>query len=180
MRVGTFGGSWALPLLALFSLSGCVGQHDSELRWSEQLGEARAEAALQRARALELSEHLARLAERVSASSSLQAHTNRALMERLDQLVLQNQRLIAAQSARDAAQATATAGAVEPAEPEASLSEAREASPESELRALVERWRAQAGWHEKPLTREQNQALRVLLKPERKLDSEVLWPGGWY
>lgn len=176
------------PLLfALFSLSACAGQHDSELRLSEQLGEARAEAAFQRAQASGLARRLARVEERVAASSAVPAQTNRALLERLDRLLAQNQRLIAAQAAaaEEPAAAASTAKGAAPAQPAATSAVAKpdtglERSQEAQLRALVEGWRGRPGRLNGPLTREQNQALRVLTKPERKLDSEALWPGSWY
>jgi hypothetical protein len=143
------------------ALVGCAGQHDESLRLSEELGRARADAAWQQGRAAALESRVARLEQRGTAASDRRAE-DRELLNRLDHLLELNQRLLAERAAVPAATSEPTF------------------TPEQELRAVVERLRGNPGSPHGGLTREQEGALRVLTRPERKLDSENPWPAAFY
>jgi hypothetical protein len=182
MRHALYKSLWLLAAGGLgLSASACVGQRDQELRLSEELGRARANAAWQEARVAELDARLSRL-EHPLASPPADAHL---LQPRLDRLIAQNERLLAE---RPTACVAAPAAPATPHGAGASTSRTSSTSTsatadtgdtqstlEEQLRTLVERLRGHRDRFRGPLTREQNEALRVLLKPERQLDSENPW-----
>lgn len=173
--------------------AGCAAQHGDSLRVSEELGRARADAAWQQARAAELESRISRLEQQTSATVSAQGADERALARRLDRLLEMNERLLAERAATPVpASLPALPVASTPALPVASAPAAT-ASPtssatagadllrdEQELRALVLRLRGRADSPHGGLTREQEAALRVLIRPERTLDTENPWPTAIY
>ena len=148
------------------ALVGCAAQHDDALRLSEELGRARADAAAQQARAAALESRLSRIEQR-QAMSEPRADT-RELLGRLDRLLELNQRLLAEH-------AGPPTGSTESAQPTAPA-----LSDEEQLRALVERMRGRPGRPHGGLSREQEAALRLLIQPERKLDTDELMPASFY
>jgi len=150
------------------ALAGCASQHDESLRLSEELGRARADAAWQQAHAAALEARMSRLEQSAAVASSTRHPEDRELLNRLDRLLAMNERLLADHK-------EPTTSSVEP-----SASSASPLSQEDELRALVERMRGRPGRPNGGLTREQEAALRVLTRPERKLDTESLWPAAFY
>ena len=151
------------------ALAGCASQHDDSLRLSEELGRARADAAWQQARAAALESRMSRLESAAAVLSAAQAN-DRELVSRIDRLLEQNARLLAEHRPTPARSEPSAAPSAPPSERAATLSE------EDQLRALVERMRGRPGVPHGGLTREQEAALRVLTRPERKLDTEKLWP----
>jgi hypothetical protein len=163
---------------------GCAAQHDDSLRLSEELGRARADAEWQHARAAELESRMSRLEQRAGVALSAQHSEDRELLNRLDRLVEMNERLLAERAA-----APVPAGGVTPTgttAPDAlplaatATNDTPTPSEKQELRALVERLRGRPGSPHGGLTREQDSALRVLTRPERKLDTENPWPPAFY
>lgn len=111
---------------------------------------------------------MSRLEQTAGVALSARRPEERELLGRIDRLIEQNERLLVQ---RDA---PATSSSAASAAPASAL------SPEEELRALVERMRGRPGHPHGGLTREQEAALRVLTRPERKLDTENLWPAAFY
>jgi len=153
-------------------LAGCAAQQGDSLRLSEELGRARADAAWQQARAAGFESRMSQLEQRAAAAQSaqsMQSAQDRALSRRLDRLLELNERLLAERGAAPVATPTPTAARAEPT-----------LTQEQELRALVERMRGRAGSPHGGLTREQEDALRVLTRPERKLDMDNPWLPAFY
>jgi hypothetical protein len=171
-------------------VAGCAAQRDDSLRLSEELGRARADAAWQRAHAADLESRLSRLEQRAATGLTTRHAEERELSSRLDRLIEMNERLL---EQRSAANLPASGAATLPASsaangiparhalPPAALSIASSGAPplsdEQQLRALVVRLRGRPGGPNGGLTREQEGALRVLTRPERKLDAENPWLG---
>ena len=149
-------------------LSGCASQQGESLRLSEELGRARADAAWQQAHAAELEARVLRLEQRTAVTAGVQRAEDRQLVSRLDRLLEMNARLLAQRSEAS------------PPAVHATPTRAAKLSDEQQLRALVERLRGHAGSPHGGLTREQENALRVLTRPERQLDAENPWPGAFY
>lgn len=152
------------------ALAGCASQHDESLRLSEELGRARADAAWQQARAAELEARMSRLEQRAGMALVDRRAEDRELVNRLDRLMAMNERLLAERNPAP----------VPAAEPTLSPTPSPIPNPEQELRALVERLRGHPGSPHGGLTREQEGALRVLMRPERTLDTENPWPAAFY
>ena len=177
-------GSFLLSATAVCVLmGGCAAAHDDSLRLGEELGRARAEAAWQQARAAELEARISRLEQRAAGTTSTRSAEERELSSRLERLIAVNERLLAE---RASPPASAPSGLTGPAAPlpsqvtaaaAATPTSARIPSQEQELRALVERMRGRPGSPRGGLTTEQEAALRVLLRPERTLDTESPWAG---
>jgi hypothetical protein len=157
---------WAAALLWL-SVSGCAGQRDQELRLAEELGRARADAAWHAARATQLEARLSRLELRTVESPPSRTTDDAELVKRLDRLIALN--------ARPAPEAGPLAAA-----PQATCVSDAQSPTEAQIRTLVERLRGRPGRFNGPLTRDQNETLRKLLKPERQLDADNPWPEPWY
>ena len=168
------------------ALGGCAVQHDDALRLSEELGRARADAAWQQTRAAALEARLARLEQRVDTAAPRAPSTDeRELLNRLDRLIAENNRLLAERAAPPVPSASAVSSTTAPPPLPAAVASAlpaRAATPsvEAQLRALVEQLRGRPGSLHGGLTREQEDALRVLMRPERKLDAENPWPAAFY
>jgi len=148
---------------------GCAAQHDESLRLSDELARARAEAVTEQARAAALESRIARLEQRAPATPARPETAE--LSSRLDRLIELNERLLAERTALPA----------ERTAPPASRSASGDAAAtkltdEQRLRALVERMRGRPGRPHGGLSREQEAALRVLIQPERKLDTDDLLP----
>jgi hypothetical protein len=163
-----------------FGMASCAAQRDDSLRLSEELGRARADAAWQEARATEFEARMSRLEQRANAALSIQRSEERALSSRIDRLLEMNERLLAERSAAalptsGALGGTPTTGAVPAAATSTASNEPPGQNDEQALRALVERLRGRPGSPHGGLTREQEAALRVLSRPERKLDAENPW-----
>jgi len=158
-------------------LGGCAGQRDQELRLSEELGRARAEASFQQARVAQLELRLSGLEQRVVSRPELRAPEQPELLNRLDRLIELNERLLAEQTrvAPAAENVAPTNATTQGSASAANGSLGPTPSDEEQLRALVERMRGHPGRLNGVLTREQNDALRFLTKPERQLDSENPW-----
>jgi hypothetical protein len=181
---------------------GCAGQRDDSLRLSEELGRARANAEWQQARAAEFEARMSRLEQRVAASVSARQPDDRELLHRLDRLIAMNERLVAERSAAalpgsgvasngpPPAAAVPASSVVPNGTPAAralpptattitsdgaSSPSASSPSEEQQLRALVERLRGRPGSLHGGLSREQEEALRVLTRPERQLDVANPW-----
>ena len=146
------------------SVSACAGQRDQELRLAEDLGRMRAEAAWHAARATELEARLTRLEERKTETPASRASDDRELLNRFARLIALSAHPAPEQPALPAAGEAQTACVSE-----------TQSSPEEQIRTLVERLRGHPGRVNGPLTRDQNEALRRLLKPERQLDSDNPW-----
>ena len=115
---------------------------------------------------------MSQLEQRAAAAQSAQSTQSaqdRALSRRLDRLIELNELLLAERGAAPVATPTPTAARAEPT-----------LTQEQELRALVERMRGRAGSPHGGLTREQEDALRVLTRPERKLDMDNPWLPAFY
>ena len=191
-RAGFYGAGPLLVGLTLCAgLSGCAAQHDESLRLSEELGRARVEAAWQQARAAELEARLSRLEQRASAPPAGSSAAERDLMSRLDQLIAVNERVLAAHAAlivpapapapASSASTGAKAAVVAPPAPAAlTPTSAPALDQEQQLRALVEKLRGHPAGLHGVLTREQENALRVLTRPERQLDADNPWPSAFY
>jgi hypothetical protein len=180
------GGSVLGAMAFCFAIVGCAAQHGDSLRLSEELGHARADAAWEKAHAAELESRIARLEQRSAVTLSVQRTEDRELWSRLDRMISLNERLLAERAAPRPSAGSAVppqAGAMVPTASSA-VSTASRATPtlsqEQELRSLVERMRGRPGSPHGGLTREQEDALRVLLRPERTLDSENPWPPAFY
>jgi hypothetical protein len=175
---------------------GCAAQHDDSLRLSEELGRARAEAAWQQSRAAELEARVSRLEQHSTESARLGSAQEDKVLLRLDRLLEMNQSLLAARTTAplsdvpaaavplpDGAAATPPQTKPSPVKIATAISTTPEAparSPEQQLRALVESMRGRPGRLGGTLTREQEDALRVLLRTERALDAENPYPAGFY
>jgi hypothetical protein len=151
------------------SVSACAGQHDQELRLAEELGRARAEATWHAARAAQLESRLSRLEQRIAESPPNRTADDAELEKRLDRLIALN-----ARTALEPPSPPATAGA------QATCASDTQSPPEAQIRVLVERLRGRPDRLKGPLTRDQNETLRKLLKPERQLDRDNPWPEAWY
>ncbi|HEY0463442.1 MAG TPA: hypothetical protein VGC79_04495, partial [Polyangiaceae bacterium] len=166
-------------------LIGCASQHDDSLRLSEELGRARADSAWQRVRAAELESRISQLEQRAGTVLNAQRGEDRVLVNRLDRLLEMNERLLAARAAAAIPAGAAPSGpsapaAAPPAATKTAVSSAAPLSDEQALRALVQRLRGRPGRAHGGLTREQENALRVLTQPERELDTENPWPAAFY
>ena len=165
--------------------AGCATQRDDSLRLSEELGRAHADSAWQRARAAELEARMSQLEQRSGAAQTMQRSQDREMLNRLERLLEMNERLLAERAA-PAPLAAASSAPVPPTAPAPASATTTAATPtpalsdEQTLRALVERLRGRPGRPHGGLTREQEQALRVLLQPERTLDTENPWPAAFY
>jgi hypothetical protein len=162
---------WLLAAGGLeLSVSACVGQPDQGGRLSEELSRARANAAWQGARVAELESRLSQLERRLGSPPA----EPRLLQNRLDRLIAQNERLL---TERPAACPAASASPSTPNTWSASPSPTANtpSTLEEQLRPLVERLRGPHDRFKGPLTHEQNEALRILLKPERRLDLKNPW-----
>jgi len=177
--------------LGLTWLSGCAAQHDDALRLSEELGRARADAAWQQAHAAELESRVARLEQTSRAGVSPLSSELLELQRRLDRLMVMNESLLAARAvAAIPPSAAPTANPAPVTTPKGALSNPPAAalaptgallpSDEQQLRALVERMRGRPGRPHGGLTREQEEALRVLTRTERTLDTENPWSAAFY
>ncbi|HEY3252731.1 MAG TPA: hypothetical protein VGJ91_02245 [Polyangiaceae bacterium] len=183
---------WSLIGVAALcaSTAGCAAQHDDSLRLSEELGRAHADAAWQAAHAAELEARLSRLEQRAEGAQAAQRAGDRELLSRLDRLIALNERLLAerAAAAPPASGATPSGTASNSAVSSSSAPAARPSvtsagvtlSQEQELRALVERMRGRPGSPHGGLSHEQEEALRVLTRPERKLDADSPWASAIY
>jgi hypothetical protein len=172
--------------------SGCIAQPEDTLRVHEELGRARAEAAWQQAHAAQLQAQAAALESRLSRlerTSDGDANRNNEasqLLSRLDRLLDMNERLLAERAVAPAPGDPAPAGVKAPLAPAvvatktAALDDALTPSQEQRLRALVASVLAQSGNAHGGLTREQENALRLLMRAERKLDTQNPWPGALY
>jgi hypothetical protein len=175
----------------------CAAQHDDSLRLSEELGRARADAAWQKERAAQLESRMSQLEQRVASGLSTRRPEDREVVSRLERLIDMNERLLLERAAAGLPASAPAAAGLPPSAPAAATSgtpaggaptsavsnpSARPLtlSEEQELRALVERLRGHAGTPRGGLTREQEAALRVLTRPERKLDAESPWAAGIY
>lgn len=152
----------------LGTLAGCAAQHDDALRLSKELGRARAETVAQRVQAAALESRVARIEQNAALITSARRAEPSALLSRLDRLIELNEKLLAERSNPESSC------------PDSSVDGATSLTDEQQLRALVERMRGSPGRPHGGLTREQEAALRVLLVPERKLDTENLWPASFY
>ncbi len=180
---------WSLFVATVLcaGLPACAAQSGDSLRLSEELGRARADAAWQQARAAELESRMLRLEQRAGPALSAERAEERELMNHLVRLIETNERLLAERAAPPipaaVSAANGTKGSVAAGAPSASRTSASGAtvqSEEQELRTLVERLRGHPGSAHGGLTREQEGALRVLTRPERKLDAENPWPAAFY
>jgi hypothetical protein len=173
------------------ALSGCVAQHDDTLRLHEELGRARGEAVWQQAHAAQLEaraalleSRLSRLEERSDTGATRPVEDSR-LLGRLERILELNERLLAelaapsavgvapASDAKAASRAPATKTA---AVAGAAASDALTLSQQQLLQVLIESILARPGSGARGgLTRDQENALRLLMRPERKLDTENPW-----
>ena len=180
-------GSFLLSATAVCVLmGGCAAAHDDSLRLGEELGRARAEAAWQQARAAELESRISRLEQRAAATTSTRSAEERELSIRLERLIAFNERLLAERPEPPRSATTGPAGPSRTAAPDplpataaaaATPTSALVPDEEQQLRALVERMRGRPGSPRGGLTPQQEAALRVLLRPERTLDTESPWAG---
>jgi hypothetical protein len=164
---------------------GCAAQHDDSLRLSEELGRARADAAWQQSRAAELEARVSRLEQRATETARAGNAQEDKVLLRLDQLLEMNQSLLASRTTAPlsnwAAATPSLPDGVAATPPQAKSSPVKVAAamstpPDAQLRALVESMRGRPGRLGGTLTREQEDALRVLLRTERALDSENPYP----
>ena len=128
---------------------------------------------------------MSQLEQRAAALQSTQRTEDRELLTRLERLIEMNERLFAERAAALAPPSAVPPAAAPPVPaPPATTKTATVTEPalsdEQALRALVERLRGRPGRPHGGLTREQEQALHVLLQPERKLDTENPWPAAFY
>lgn len=117
---------------------------------------------------------MSRLEQNSVLASNDRRADNRELTTRLDRLVELNAKLLATQAPSSVASSEPNACPASAPSPPPTLSD------EEQLRALVERMRGQPGRPHGGLSREQEAALQVLTRPERKLDTEALWPAAFY
>jgi hypothetical protein len=155
-------------------LFGCATEHDDIAGLSAELWRARADAAAQQAHSAALEARLTRLEQESTSGRSAEESK---LSTQIDRLLDVNERLLVARTtpAPSDAQPPAQATSAAPAPTSAKTSAApdtEEANEEQQLRALVERMRGRPGSLRGGLTVEQENALGVLLRSERKLDSE--------
>jgi len=174
---------WALSLLGVMALclgsGGCAAQRDQELRLSEELGRARADATWEHAHSAELEARLSRIEQRLVANPEPRSSEQRELLTRLDRVLALNERMLAERAPAPPAAASPSLPAT-PTSSVATNTPAAASSDEDQLRALVERTRGRPGRRNGVLTREENDALRVLTKPERQLDVDNPWPANFY
>ncbi|HET7544152.1 MAG TPA: hypothetical protein VFK05_29975 [Polyangiaceae bacterium] len=159
-------------------LGGCASQSNESLRLREELGRARAEATWQQARAAELEARVSRLEQRAVTTPNTSRTEDRELLNRLERLLAMNERLLAERERADDQPAASAPGTAAPA-----LSKPVAATPDDDarqLRALVERLRGHPGSPHGGLSREQENALRVLTRPERQLDTANPWRADFY
>lgn len=171
-----------------FAVSGCAAQHDDTLRLTEELGRARglaewerAHAAEAEARAARLEARVARLEQRATESRTAGDEESR-LVRRLDRLLevtelLVDERAGSVASAAEA-QAPSRPGGADPKAAAVGSATAKDPSTSTQaqqLRALVEVLLASPG-NSQGLTRDQEHAVRSLLRWERKLDTRNPWP----
>lgn len=167
----------AAALTAL--VAGCATQRDDSLRLSEELGRARANSAWQQARAAELESRMLQLEQRTATAQTTERAEARQLLLQLQRLLELNQRQLA-QHATAPLPASSAPSAPPASATKTAASGAPGLSDEQALRALVEHLRGRPGSPHGGLTREQENALRVLTRPERKLDTENPWPAAFY
>lgn len=153
---------------------GCAAQHDDTSGLSEELARARADAAAQQARAAQLEARLSRLEQQNAGDRGAE---ERKLLTQIARLLEMNERLLSARETPTPSDTSHAAALTPPAQapPPATSSatpDTQEADEGQQLRALVERMRGRPGSLRGGLTVEQENALRVLLRSERKLDSE--------
>ena len=160
--------------LLCVGLFGCAAQHDDIAGLSAELARARTVAAAQQAHAAELEARLTRLEQQSASGRSAEEGK---LSTQIDRLLDVNERLLLARNTPAPIDAQPPAAAAPraplPTSPKNSAAlDTAQANEEQQLRALVERMRGRAGSLRGGLTVEQENALRVLLRSERKLDSE--------
>jgi hypothetical protein len=158
------------------SLLGCASHAAENRRLLDQLSQARAAAADNRA-------HLAELEQRlvgIERQSELEAERARArelvpLVEKLDLLISQNRELLL----QNAASLPPSALSAEVTDPEASVPEGQtcelNSDPKEQLRYWAEQLRGDPSRWRGGLSPAENQALNVLLRRERLLDPRNPW-----
>jgi hypothetical protein len=183
-------------VLAL-ALSGCVGQRHDTLRLNEELSRAHVEAAWQQARAAQLEaqtslleSRLSRLEQSSSENGSIGRHEESPLLIRLERLLDMNERLPAERAAAPVSSppsptdhrlpASAPAATKTSSAALAVAADASTLTTEQLLRALLQSLPNGSVNQRGALTREQENALRILMRPDRKLDTENPWPATLY
>ncbi len=160
-------------LLALSVSGGCTHASAEPDGLKAELARTRQEAARERAELAVLSARLAELERRAQNLPSEQ----RATQAKLDQLIALNQALMArgTSSARSETKPTPPSAADWPSD--ATPSGAREATPTEadQLAQLRARLNAYVQGAHGGLSREQREAMRALLRPDRVLDPEDPW-----
>jgi hypothetical protein len=153
--------SWSLSTL------GCAMHTAENRRLVDELGRAERSASDNRRHIAELEWRLRELeAQRDAESRRGASRQLAAVVDRLDALLEQNQRLV---------HASGTAG-VEASSTCSSEGSADGADPKAHLRYWAERLRNGSNGFRGGLSPEQNAALHVLLRRERLLDPQNPWP----
>ncbi len=189
---------WLVGSAGLLAIvSGCASaQHDDALRLSEELGRARAELAWERAHAAEAEARSTLLESRVDRLEKAEKVTgatppvDQRFLDRLDRM-LQVAEKLAEQRASDAltgvpstTAAPVPAKALRPVsatEPEADYgaSDLASATRDPELLLLAKKLLARAGGAG-GISADEERALRLLLRSERRLDTDNPWPNALY
>ena len=177
----------------LSAASGCIAQPDDTLRVHEELGRARAAAAWQQAHAAQLEAQTAVLESRISRlerttdDNRSRSGEESQLLSRLERLLEVNERLLAERGAPPASGVPAPAGqkavTTTPAlatRTAALDNEAITPGQARQLRVLLESILASPDDAHRVLTREQENALRLLVRSGRKLDTQNPWPTELY
>jgi hypothetical protein len=174
--------------LFLSMLGGCAGvpHDDARLDLNEQLGRAREQAAWERARAAEaraamLESRVARLESGAREAAIAQRLESSRVLERLDRVLEVTESLVEVR-AREAEATLAPS-------PSTKASSNDEAAPKHEtvggdvrdaqVRALA-RMLLSSGGSSQGLSADEERALRLLLRAERKLDTRNPWPNALY
>jgi flagellar biosynthesis GTPase FlhF len=166
-------------ILGAWFISGCAARQTSDPFLVAALYEARQHNEAEQKRVAALEARLAEL-EREAAvraerdRNSVRNTSDQRLVQKLDQLLATNQRLLReARAARERAEATQRQADDQEKPAPTDLPAAQ--SQEQRLREIVYEMHGEPGRWRGGLSLEQSKALRVLLKSERSLDSDNPW-----
>lgn len=176
--------------------SGCAAtaaQHEDALRLSEELGRARAQVAWERERAAEVEARAAQLESRVarlergeSAAATTRSLETSRILDRLDRVLEVTEKM--AEERKTTASATppletksapATPTALRGLVPADGGPDLAAATRDSQLRALIKGLLGPSG-NAPALSADEERALRLLLRSDRKLDTNNPWPSALY
>jgi hypothetical protein len=179
-------------------MTGCAAHHDDTLRLHEELGHARGQAEWERARAAEaerraslVEARMSRLEQTWREASITRSIEESRLVDRVEHLVDVTEQLMDERAAEVMTSFPATASSAAPASAALAPHEgstfdravargvALTPAQHEQMRELAEILLAPSG-SARVLTRDQERAIRLLLRSDRKLDTRNPWLGQTY